>query len=132
MSSDRSGLSITLPARAENVVIVRHALAGLAEQLGMGEPGVGNLKTVVTEACANVVGHAYDGGPGPLQVEALPRSGGLTVSVRDFGGGIRPRPDVETSSLRLGLVLIAALSSSFEIRGALGGGTEIRMDLPLH
>jgi hypothetical protein len=45
--------------------------------------------------------------------------------------GIRPRTDGERSSLRLGLTLIAALSSSFEIKGGIDRGTEIRMHLPL-
>ncbi len=131
MSSDRSGLLITLPARPENVAVVRHAVAGLAEQLGMAEPGIGDLKTVVTEACMNVVVHAYDDGAGPLEVEAFPEEDGLTVRVRDFGGGIRPHPAVEKPSLRIGLTLIAALSSSFEISGALGCGTEVKMHLAL-
>ena len=55
-----------LPAKAENVAVVRHALAGLAEEIGMDEPGIADLKTVVTEACMNVVVHAYEGEPGPL------------------------------------------------------------------
>lgn len=131
MSDDRTGLLITLPARPENVAVVRHAVAGLAEELGMEEIGVGDLKTVVTEACMNVVVHAYDGEPGPLQVEVAQEDEGLTVWVRDFGGGIRPRPDLEQPSLRLGLTLIAALSSSFEISGGLHRGTEVRMHLPL-
>lgn len=130
MSDDSIGLLMTLPARAENVAVVRHAVAGLAEQLGMEVVGVGDLKTVVTEACMNVVVHAYDEGPGPLQVEAIPEERGLTVVVRDFGSGIRPRTDVERPSLRLGLTLIAALSSSFEISGGLNRGTEIRMHIP--
>jgi serine/threonine-protein kinase RsbW len=131
--SDRStGLAISLPARAENVAVVRHALAGLAEQVGMDEPGIGDLKTVVTEACMNVVVHAYGGEPGPLNVEAIPAPDGLEVIVRDSGSGIRPRADVEQPSLRLGLSLIAALSSSFSISGGLNRGTEIRMRLPLH
>ena len=50
-----------LPARAENVAVVRHALAGLAEEIGMDEAGIADLKTVVTEACMNVVAHAYAG-----------------------------------------------------------------------
>ena len=129
MSDDHAGLLITLSARAENVAVVRHAVAGLAEELGVGEPTLGDLKTVVTEACMNVVVHAYDGGPGPLRVEAFPEAGGLTVIVSDKGGGIRPRADVERPSLRLGLTLIAALSSSFAISGGLGRGTEIRMHL---
>jgi serine/threonine-protein kinase RsbW len=131
MSDDHTGLSITIPARPENVAVVRHAIAGLAEQLGMQEPGIGDLKTVVTEACMNVVVHAYDDGTGPLEVEAFPEGKDLTVVVRDFGGGIRPRPDVDRPSLRIGLTLIAALSSSFEISGGLDLGTKITMRLPL-
>ncbi len=129
--SDDTGLLITLPARPENVVVVRHALAGMAEELGMEEPGIGDLKTVVTEACMNVVVHAYEGEPGPLQVNAFEEDRELTVVVRDFGAGIRPRPAVERPSLRIGMTLIAALSNSFEISGGLNKGTEIRMHLSL-
>lgn len=130
MTDDRLGLLITIPARPENVAVIRHALAGLAERLGMEEPTLGDLKTVVTEACMNVVVHAYDGDePGPLQVEARVEGRGLTVAVRDFGRGIRPTADDERQSLRIGLTLIAALSSSFSISGGLGKGTEVTMHL---
>jgi anti-sigma regulatory factor (Ser/Thr protein kinase) len=131
-NEDRSGLEMSLPANAENVAVVRHALAGLAESIGMDEPGIADLKTVVTEACMNVVVHAYpEGHGGPLEVEAVPEPGGLTVAVRDHGTGIRPRTDGDSGSLRLGLTLIAALSGSFEIKGGFDRGTEIRMYLPL-
>ncbi len=123
---------MSLPARAENVAVVRHALAGLAERLGMEEPQLADLKTVVTEACMNVVVHAYpDDEPGLLAVEATPQMDGLSVVVRDFGMGIRPRPGGDgRPSLRIGLTLIAALSSNFEIKGGVDRGTEIRMFLP--
>jgi serine/threonine-protein kinase RsbW len=131
-TDDRSGLAMSLPAQSANVVVVRHALAGLAEEIGMDEAGIGDLKTVVTEACMNVVVHAYPADqPGLLEVEALPEAGGLTVAVRDYGMGIRPRADVERPSLRIGLTLIAALSSSFEIKGGADRGTEITMHVPL-
>lgn len=131
-SDDNSGLQMSLPARAENVAVVRHALAGLAEQIGMEGPALADLKTVVSEACMNVVVHAYpDHEDGLLEVEAAADLDGMTVVVRDHGSGIRPRPDIEHSSLRLGLTLIAALSSSFEISGGVDRGTEIRMHLPL-
>ncbi|HXR31830.1 MAG TPA: ATP-binding protein [Solirubrobacterales bacterium] len=120
-----------LPARAENVAVVRHALAGLAEQIGMDEIGLADLKTVVTEACMNVVVHAYPDGSGPLLVEAEPDSEGLTVVISDSGSGISPEADSDRSSLRLGLSLIAALSSSFSISGGLGRGTEVMVRLPL-
>jgi serine/threonine-protein kinase RsbW len=122
---------MVLPAKSENVAVIRHALAGLAEEIGMDEPGLADLKTIVTEACMNVVVHAYQGRPGPLMVEAKPDSEGLTVVVRDEGGGIRPQADSERDSLRLGLSLIAALSGSFSISGGLDQGTEIIMRLPL-
>jgi serine/threonine-protein kinase RsbW len=131
-TDDRSGLQMSIPARAENVAVVRHALAGLAERIGMEAPGVADLKTVVTEACTNVVVHAYpDDSPGLLEVEAVPDLDGLTVAVRDYGMGIRPRPELDRPSLRIGLTLIAALSSSFQIKGGADRGTEIRMHLPL-
>jgi serine/threonine-protein kinase RsbW len=131
-TDDRSGLQMSLPARAENATVVRHALAGLAERIGMDEPGIADLKTVVTEACMNVVVHAYPADrPGLLEVEATEELDGLTVVVRDYGMGIRPRPDVDRPSLRIGLTLIGALSKSFEIKGGVDRGTEIRMHLPL-
>jgi anti-sigma regulatory factor (Ser/Thr protein kinase) len=130
--SDREpGLELELPARAENVALVRHAVAGLGEALGMDPISVADLKTVVTEACMNVVVHAYGGGEGPLEVEVSTADEALWVTVRDQGSGIRPQPDLEGTSLRLGLPLIAALSSSFEIRGGLGQGTEVRMSVAL-
>jgi serine/threonine-protein kinase RsbW len=127
---DPQGLQMSLPARAENVAVVRHAIAGLAERIGMDEAATADLKTVVTEACMNVVVHAYpEGEVGLLEIDAVPEDGGLTVAVRDFGRGISPRPNVDRPSLRIGLALIAALSSSFEISGGNERGTEIRMHL---
>jgi anti-sigma regulatory factor (Ser/Thr protein kinase) len=132
ISQKPKGLQMTLPAKAENVAIARHVLAGLAEEIGMDDAGVADLKTVVTEACMNVAVHAYQGEPGPLSVDAMPDEDGLTVVVRDEGGGIRPLAEADRPSLRLGLSLIAALSSSFAISGGLDRGTEVTMRIPLH
>lgn len=122
---------MVLPAKPENVAVIRHAIAGLAEEIGMDEPGLADLKTVVTEACMNVAVHAYQGQPGPLSVEAKPDPDGLTVVVRDEGIGIRPQAESDRDSLRLGLSLIAALSGSFAISGGFDQGTEITMWVPL-
>jgi len=130
-SEKPKGLQMKLPAMAENVAVVRHALAGLAEQVGMDETGVADLKTIVTEACMNVVVHAYDDDGGPLVVEAEANAEWLTVIVKDSGSGINPRADSERTSLKLGLSLIAALSASFSISGGLGRGTEVMMRLPI-
>jgi anti-sigma regulatory factor (Ser/Thr protein kinase) len=126
------GLELRLSASAENVAIVRHAVAGLAEAVAMEAAAVADLKTVVTEACMNVVVHAYDeDSPGLLEVDAYPETDVLVIVVRDRGAGIRPRADATHQSLRLGLPLIAALASSFEISGGPGRGTEVTMRMAL-
>jgi serine/threonine-protein kinase RsbW len=124
-------LRLVLPARAENVAVARHAVAGLAEAMEMAPAQVADLKTVVTEACMNAVVHAYDEGPGPIEVEARRDRDELVVVVSDRGAGIRPRVDRDRQSLRMGLPLIAALSSSFEISGGLGRGTIVTMRMQL-
>jgi serine/threonine-protein kinase RsbW len=118
-----SELNLTLPATAENVIVVRQAIAGLGEALGLSASRIADLKTVVSEACNNVVLHAYEGEPGPLQVTAEPRSGELEVQVADQGKGFRPRANEGETSLGLGLPLIAALADSFEISGGVGQGS---------
>ena len=116
-------LRLTLPATAENVIVVRQAVAGLGEALALSASRIADLKTVVSEACNNVVLHAYEDGSGPLEVTAEPRSGELEVQVADHGKGFRPRANEGDPSLGLGLPLIAALSDSFEISGGAGHGS---------
>jgi serine/threonine-protein kinase RsbW len=120
-------LRLVLPARAENVVVVRQALAGLGEALGLSADRVGDLKTVASEACNNVILHAYDGSLGPLEVQAAPADHALEITVSDRGRGFKPSasPGVE-ASLGLGISLIAALSDRFEIRSGSDVGTEIK------
>jgi serine/threonine-protein kinase RsbW len=116
-------LRLTLPATAENVMVVRQAVAGLGEALGLSGPRIADLKTVVTEACNNVVLHAYEDGSGPLEVTAEPGQGELEIVIADEGKGFRPRANASGPSLGLGLPLIAALSDSFEISGGTGQGS---------
>ncbi len=119
-----SDLHLLLPAKAENVLVVRQAIAGLGEAIGLPQQRIDDLKTVVTEACNNVVVHAYDEGPGPLEVSAEAGDSEVAVVVADRGRGFEPRPSgAGEASLGLGLPLIAALSDSFEISGGAGEGT---------
>ena len=98
----------------------------------MDEPGIADLKTVVTEACMNVVVHAYEGEPGPLTSRPTPTPTASPSSSATQAPGSGRRPTSMPPSLRLGLSLIAALSSSFAISGGLDRGTEVEMRLPLH
>jgi serine/threonine-protein kinase RsbW len=119
-------VQLTLPARAENVAVVRHALGGLGEALALHPQTLSDVKLAVTEACTNVVVHAYgDDGDGPMEVAATVDGDALRVTVRDEGRGIVPRPD--SPGLGLGLPLIATLTETLELGKTPDDRTEVTM-----
>jgi len=126
--TDVPRVSFKIPARPENVAVVRQALSGLADSMRLENAVLTNMKVAVTEACANVVVHAYED-QGDLELEIVPRDEELTVVVRDEGKGFRPRVSTaEDASWRLGMPLIASLTDALEVgRGPRGRGTEVRM-----
>lgn len=129
MADDQPDLELTLPAVAENVAVVRHAFGGLGEVLDISDQAVSDIKLAVTEACTNVVVHAYPGGAGPMGVRAHIADRRLTVVVTDQGRGILPRAD--SPGLGLGLPLIATLAESLELGKGADDETEVRMTFTL-
>jgi len=128
MSGPPPEVVIDMAARAEGVGVVRQALAGMADALAFDPAVLSDMKMAVTEACTNVVVHAYDEEAGRLEVQMLAGEEELTIVVRDHGAGIQARPTRDgPPALGLGLPLIAALSDAFELHGAAGRGTEVRM-----
>lgn len=123
-------IELALPARAENIAIVRHAFGALGETCDINDQMLSDLRLAVTEACTNVVVHAYpDGQEGPLEVRASIAGEHLTVVVRDRGPGIGPRPD--SPGLGLGLPLIASLADTVQLGRDDTGHTEVRMGFSL-
>ena len=123
-------MELTLPARAENIAIVRHAFGALGEAFDVDAQILSDIRLAVTEACTNVVVHAYpDGQEGPLEVLASLLEEELTVLVRDEGQGITPRPD--SPGLGLGLPLIASLAESVQLGRDGDDRTEVRMTFSL-
>src|SRR4051812_23215410 len=116
---------ITLPARAENVAVVRHAFGGLGEALDVADQTLSDIKLAGTEACTNVVIHAYPDGEGPMEVDATVADDRISIVVRDEGRGMLPRAD--SPGLGLGLPLIATLAESLELGKGEDEATEVRM-----
>ena len=85
----------------------------------------------VTEACSNVVVHAYreHTSPGEMTVSIEQSNDGLRVYVADDGVGIVPRLD--SPGLGLGIPLISQLTDGFELRSRPEGGTELCMRFAL-
>jgi anti-sigma regulatory factor (Ser/Thr protein kinase) len=128
----RSAFGRTVPAVAENVAALRHAIVDLAKDAGADADVRTDLALAVGEACANVVVHAYPpGDTGPLIVHAdVASASEIVVTVTDQGQGMTPRPD--SPGLGLGLPLIANLSDRLEIQDGPGGvGTELVMAFAL-
>jgi serine/threonine-protein kinase RsbW len=121
-------LRLVLPGRAENVALVRRALSGVVDLLELGDARLLDINAAVSEACNNVVVHAYEGAEGPMDVYLWIQPTELEVIVRDQGVGIRPNvpePGVEVQGL--GLSLIQALTDRVEFLGGMGEGTRVRM-----
>lgn len=123
-------LELSLPARAENVAVIRHVLGGVGDALALDVELLSDVKLAVSEACANVVVHAYAGADtGVLAVEVSALPGQLEVVVRDQGRGMAPRTD--SPGLGVGLPLIASLTEFLELINPEAGGTEVRMRFSL-
>jgi serine/threonine-protein kinase RsbW len=123
----RPAALLRMPAMPDAVGVARQALTGACEALGLTPRATGDVRLAVSEACTNVVAHAYrdQAAPGELEVAVLLQPGELTVIVRDRGSGITPR--LAGGGLGLGLPLIAALTRRAEIGEQEGGGTEVAM-----
>jgi serine/threonine-protein kinase RsbW len=106
---------LSLQARPENVAVVRHVLGAFAEALRLPPELVEDMRLAVTEACTNVVRHAYrDGEDGAIDVLIRPDGDRLELVVSDHGRGLGPTADVTGPGL--GLPLIAALADSLELQ----------------
>ncbi len=87
MTTRRPTCGLTMPARPEGVAVVRQALAGMADALDFDAAVLADMKMAVSEACTNVVVHAYEDADGVLEVEMTADELGLTIRVRDHGSG---------------------------------------------
>lgn len=121
-------VSLNVSNKAENVLLVRQALSGLAETIGLDAVELNDISTAVSEACNNVVVHAYNGEGGPLEVEVFAAGEPLEVIVRDHGVGITLHErDPDELVGGIGLPVIRALSDSADFLDLDSGGTEVRM-----
>ncbi len=121
---------LSLPSLPENVLIVRQALTGVATCLALDAITSNDLNTAVTEACNNVVMHAYGEREGALEVDVYALADGVAVVVRDQGSGM-PADGEEQRQEGIGLAVIDALARQIEFARTPAGGTELRMEFDI-
>jgi serine/threonine-protein kinase RsbW len=122
----RSDVRLTLPSRPENVAVIRHMLGAFAEALQVPPDVVEDMRLAVTEACTNVVRHAYgEGELGTMDVVIRPAGDRLELIVSDHGSGMGPSADM--SGPGLGLPMIAALADHVELEPGPQRGSRLAM-----
>lgn len=118
---------LDLSNRAENVLLIREALTGIAEVIGLDANDLSDIRTAVTEAANNVVLHAYGGDEGPLEVEIELTGDTLEVLVRDHGIGLEAGKANSQGQPGIGLPVMDALAQTVDFAEPSGGGTDVRM-----
>ncbi len=127
-------VKLTMPAKAEYLILARLALAGIARDVPMSESILADLKLAVTEACGNAVRHAYPDAPGVVRLQFRVSSEAIEVTVEDDGPGVPPERLPDDMRLQaeledgMGLAIIRAIVDEVAVDGEPGaGGTVVRI-----
>ena len=131
--ADELVVRLSFPAKPDYLVLARLALAGLARTLPAEDDVVADLKLAVTEACGNVVRHAYGDDPGDVFVSYVVRDDALEILVEDQGRGLEGERASTAAAAApadggMGMAIIRTIVDELVIdAGADGRGTVIRM-----
>jgi len=130
-SDPRGVVALTIPAKADYIVLCRLALSGLARVRALEPALVADLKLALTEACSNSVRHAYDGQrSGKVEVRYELGDDKLSVEVVDAGIGFDPETAAadagdELDEGGLGISIICAIVDELDIKSN-GSGSSLR------
>ncbi|MCR8636898.1 MULTISPECIES: anti-sigma B factor RsbW [Paenibacillus] len=136
MNLENRTVSMTLPAEAEFIDVVRLTLYGLCTKVGFSYEEIEDIKVAVAEACNNVVVHAYEPGKGGMmEVHFELIEHGLRIKVKDQGHSfnfsekaplaqsLHDKSLEEAQVGGLGIYLMQALMDDVEVNNE--GGTEV-------
>lgn len=78
-------IEVKVPAKADYVAVVRLLVSGLANRMGFAYDDIEDVKVAVTEACTNVVTHAYLEADENIHIECKVYHDRLCITVADKG-----------------------------------------------
>ena len=124
-----AALDCSFSARPASVAAARRVVREwLRASMTVSDLVVADVALAVSEACTNVVVHAYPDGhdDATFHVRARCEDGALHISVTDHGRGLAPRPD--SPGAGLGLPVIASVTESVDMGTTEDGtGTVVAM-----
>lgn len=116
-------MELQLACEPELIAVARLACATFASQLGFGLDEVEDIKLAVSEACTNVVRHAYEDRQGKhFTICCWAEQNALVIEVRDVGRGIP-----SGARTNLGTMIMRAVMDEVILQSAEGQGTIVRM-----
>jgi serine/threonine-protein kinase RsbW len=126
-------VNLTMPADAEFIDLIRLNLYGVASKMGFSYEEIDDMKVAVSEACNNVVLHAYsDHEIGTIHISMVMLDNGIRIEIKDDGNSFdHAQARYETSSLHgksldevnpggLGIYLMEALMDKVEMSNQQG------------
>ncbi len=124
----------------EFVGVVRLAISGIAARMNFTIDEIEDIKISVSEACTNVIQHAYGSSPNPeediIEINAYIVDDNLEIYVKDYGQGFdlsiigtpeQREKSKEKMGLGLGLTFIKSLMDDTNFESVEGKGTTIQM-----
>lgn len=123
-------LRLELASAPESVGLVRSLIRTVAAATDLEPRLVEDIRLAISEACNNVVLHAYPQTPGPLIFSLAVSGDSIEAVVRDQGTGIRPGL-ARNRGLGMGVTLINSLADRAEFQSSeLGTEVKMRFRLP--
>jgi serine/threonine-protein kinase RsbW/stage II sporulation protein AB (anti-sigma F factor) len=115
----------TVTATPDQVGVLRRKVAEYAQEVGVADRRLADVRLAVSEAATNAVLHAYRGRePGEIRVAArVDDDGVLKIVVEDDGFGPLPRPD--SPGIGLGLPTIASVADALELSAGSAAGARL-------
>lgn len=126
-------VELRVPSRPEYISVIRAMVTDLALRVAMSPSAVEDVQVAISEACSNVVCHAYAGvatTDESITVRCTANGGGLILEVADGGHGLAAgsrRPADPERCGGFGLVLIRNLMDQVWLESSPGRGTVVRM-----
>ena len=127
---------LKFPARSENEVFARNAVAAFVLPLEPTLSELSDVKTAVSEAVTNCIVHAYRGREGWVTVHCTADGEELSVEISDEGRGIADLrralepfyttlPEEERSGM--GFTIMQTFMTEFSVASKAGAGTKVTM-----
>jgi serine/threonine-protein kinase RsbW len=124
-------IEMIVPSKPEYLAVVRLAVSGIANRMGYTYEEIEDIKIAITEACTNVVFHAYDAhNEGLTKINCFVHDYRLEIVVINQGKSFdkkwvheQARPDHSKTDVEnmkegeLGLLLLEALMDKVHIYG---------------